>query len=131
MMFERATASLIAIAAMCAATALAVAAAGFALYAALLPQLGPAWSATAVAGAAALAAAIIAVVLKLRADRKQLHAEVVGSNIVGLLPNQVRHFIADRPLATLLISVLSGFLASRNPALMRELVSALHASRKH
>jgi hypothetical protein len=130
MMFERAAASLIAVSAMCAAAATAVVAAGFALYAALLVRFGPAWSAALVALAGAVVAAVLAVVLKLRADRRQLHADLVRTNIVGLLPAEARHFIADRPIATLAISLLSGFLASRNPTLVRELVSVLHPSRR-
>ena len=130
MMFERATASLAAIAAMCAAVALAVFAAGFAFYAVLFARFGPAWSAAAVAAAAVLVASVIAVILKVRADRMQLHAEVARANIVSLLPAEVRHFIADRPIATLAISLISGFLAARNPVLMRELVSVLHTNRR-
>jgi dihydroxyacetone kinase len=130
MMFEKAAASLIAVSAMCAAAGMAVVAAGFALYAALFVRFGPAWSAALVAVAGAVVAAVLAVVLKLRADRRKLHADLMQTNIVSLLPVEVRHFIADRPIATLAISLLSGFLASRNPTLMRELVSVLHSSRR-
>lgn len=128
-MFDRLTSSLVTGAAICAASALAVFAAGFALYAVLLPYLSPAGAAGCVAAAAALLAAIVAWWSKERAERRRLEAEAEQAQLVGALPSEIAGFVADRPLVTLAISLVGGFLAARQPGLIREIISAFRNGR--
>ncbi|MGE0047096.1 MAG: hypothetical protein AB7J28_08230 [Hyphomonadaceae bacterium] len=126
-MFERATASLIAMAAVCAASAMAIFATGFALYALLLQWLTPAGSAACVAVFAALIAVGAAWYAKDRAERKRLEAEAEQAHAMAAMPSELSGFLADRPIATLAVSLIGGILAARNPGLVRDVLNALRA----
>ncbi|MGE0827735.1 MAG: hypothetical protein AB7O04_00085 [Hyphomonadaceae bacterium] len=129
-MFERATASLIAISATCAAAALAVFAAGFALYALALSWLPPAGAAAIVAAVAAGFAGATAWLMRERAERRRLQAEAEGARMLGALPAELAGFLADRPIATLAVSLVGGLVAARNPTLLRDLLAAFTVARR-
>ena len=128
-MFERATFSLIAAAATCAAAAMAVFATGFALYALMLEWLTPAGAAAVVAVVAALIAAVGAWLAKERAERRRLEADAQRAHFAGALPGELSGFLADRPLATLAVSLVGGLLATRHPGLVRDVLAAFRIHR--
>ena len=124
-MFGSLSANLIATVTACAAAALAVFAAGFALYALVLPQLGPAGAAALVAGVAALLVAAIALVTHLRAKAKEREAEVVQAQLMDTLPHGIGDFAKDHPMIAVGVTLLGGALAARHPRLSRDLLAII------
>jgi len=122
-MFERVSANLIAVVTACAAAILAVFALGFALYALVEPQLGPAGAAASVAGAAALLIGAIALGLHLRAKQKEREAAVLQAELADSMPLGIGGFAKDHPLVAIGVTVLGGALAARHPKLSRDLLA--------
>jgi protein-S-isoprenylcysteine O-methyltransferase Ste14 len=121
-MFDRAMASVIATAAACAAAVMAVFACGFALYALVEPQLGPAGAAAVVALVAALAVAVFALVAAQRARARERESQVAQAQLMEELPLGLGDIARDRPLVTLGVTALGGILAARHPTLVRDLI---------
>jgi hypothetical protein len=121
-MFDRALSSFIAVAAACAAAVLAVFASGFALYALLLPTVGPALAAAIVALCAAFLVALYAFFATLRARKKERETAVAQAELLDELPMGLGDLARERPLVTLAVTALGGLLAARHPTLVRDLI---------
>jgi hypothetical protein len=121
-MFDRAMTGLIAAAAACAAAAMAVFALGFALYALIVPQVGPAAAAAFVALAAALLVALYALFATLQARKRERETAVAQAELLDELPMGLGDVARERPLVTLGITALGGLLAARHPTLVRDLI---------
>jgi hypothetical protein len=121
-MFDRAMASVIATAAACAAAVMAVFATGFALYAVIEPNLGPAWAAAIVALVATLCVVTFALLAAYRARKRAREAQVAQAELLHELPMGLGDIARDRPLVTLAITALGGVLAARHPTLVRDVI---------
>lgn len=128
-MFDKALNSLIGLTIICASAALAVFAAGFALYALALPQLGPPGAAAAVSGLAAVIVAIAGFARMRRNKDKEREAALAQSELSSAFPEPIRGLMQRHPLAAIAVTVLGGLVAARNPRIIRELVSALRTHR--
>jgi membrane protein implicated in regulation of membrane protease activity len=129
-MFQRATLSLVATAAACAAAALIVFALGFALFALVEPTFGAAGAAASVAGVAALGIAFFAYMMARNAQRQKAESEHVTAQLSQILPQHIGAFAAERPLVGLAATLAAGFIAARHPGLVRDLISALSSSQE-
>ncbi len=122
-MFDRAVSRIVAIAAASGAAVMAVFAAGFSLYALIVPRVGPAGASAIVALVAALVVAIIALFATFRARKRERDAEAEGRELAEALPVELLgEAVRDRPLVTLAVTLAAGLLAARNPGLVRDLV---------
>jgi protein-S-isoprenylcysteine O-methyltransferase Ste14 len=121
-MFDKAMAAVIATAAACAAAVMAVFATGFAIYALIEPSLGQAWAAAIVALLAALGVAIFALVVTMRARKRERETAVAQAELLDELPMGLGDIARERPLLTLGITALGGILAARHPSLVRDLI---------
>ncbi len=124
-MMERTLMALAAAAAIAAAAAVGVVALAFALYAAMLPLVGPAWAACIVAAAAALLVALAAVIAARKAEgdhhrRAQAAAAPPDAGLVDVVINLVR----ERPLIASGAAVAAGIYALRNPQLIAAVLRA-------
>jgi len=128
-MFDKALNSLIGLTIICASAALAVFAAGFALYALALPELGPPGAAAAVAGVAAIVVAVAGLLHMRRNKDKEREAALAQSELSSAFPEPIRGLMQRHPLAAIAVTVLGGLVAARNPRIIRELVSALRTHR--
>lgn len=132
-MFDRAVSSLISAAAASAAVVVCVVALGFALYALILPMLGPAGAAAVVALVAALAVGIYALIVTFRAQARERESRAAQSaaqsDIMGLVPLALGEFARDRPILIVIVGALATFLAARHPQMVREVLGVLSAWR--
>lgn len=124
-MFDKALSSLIGITIICAAAALAVFAGGFALYAVVLPVVGPAGAAAVVAGVAALVVMLAGVIRVMRAHEREREALLARQELAHGLPEPIRGLMQDHPLTAVAVTVLGGVVAARNPRIIREVIRAL------
>ncbi len=122
-MFERAASSVIATAAACAAAAMTVFAAGFAFYALIEPALGRAGAAGLLALMGGLTLGAFALFLHLKAKRKAEEAEEARANFLGALPANLSILTEGRPMATIGLAALGGYVATRHPNLMRDVLA--------
>lgn len=131
-MFDKALSSLLGATLLCAAAALAVFAAGFALYALLLAPLGAAGAAASVAAAAAAAVGIGGLIYRFRAAQREVERvrmqAAAQTEFASLIPEPVRELMRRHPLAAVAVSVVGGVLAARNPRIVREVITALRAA---
>lgn len=130
-MFDRAMASVIATAAACAAAVMAVFATGFALYAVIEPNLGPAWAAAIVALVATLCVVVFALVAAYRSRRRAREAAIAQAELLDELPIGLGDIARDRPLVTLGVTALAGLLAARHPTLVRDLIAIVARFGRH
>ncbi|MBX9745933.1 MAG: hypothetical protein K2X34_03465 [Hyphomonadaceae bacterium] len=123
-MFDRAMATVIATSAACAAAVMAVFSLGFALYALILPTVGPPGAAAIVALVATLGVALFALFAAYRRRQKEEEAAALQAQLLEQAPGLGLGDIArERPIVTLAITALGGLLAARHPALARDLLS--------
>ena len=110
------------VAAAAAATAavVTVVAASFALYAALKPEIGPAWAAAAVAAIAMIAAWVLALVFRAKAPEDRRRAE----EPVGFM-ERATDLVRERPLMAAAAAAAAGWIFIRNPALATVVAAAL------
>ena len=125
-MFDKALASLLTATLVCAALALAVFAAGFALYAVALP-LGPAAAAAIVALTAAGVVGLIALLHSLRSRQDAQEAVIARAELAHALPGDVTELMRKHPLAAIAASLVGGVVAARNPRLIREVITILRS----
>lgn len=121
-MMERTLMALAAAAAIAAAAAVGVVALAFALYAALMPLIGPAWAACAVAGAAALVVAVAAFAAARKAEGGK-HQAASAQPEAGLIET-VMHIVKERPILSAGAAVAAGLYALRNPQLAAAVLRA-------
>ena len=122
-MFDRAMAAVVATAGAAAAVVMVVFALGFALYALIEPNIGPAAAAAIVALAAALAVAIFALVAALKKRQRDREAAVAQAQLMDDLPLGLGDIARDRPMVTLAVTALGGLLAARHPTLVRDMIA--------
>jgi len=123
-MLDRATDDLIAIAIAVAASVLTVFAAGFAIYAALLPSIGSPWAAAVVAMLAAAVVGVFALLAHFRAQRKERERAEAEAQLMTQIPMMnVGDMARERPMLALGVTLLGGALAARHPKLARDLIS--------
>ena len=122
MFFDRAVCTLIAAAAACAAVAVGIVAAGFALYAVTQPVFGNAGAAATVALIAFLIVLTYAFVTAQRARARERAAMSEHAALVDALPRLLGDVARDHPLISLAVSVAGGALAARHPQLTRDLL---------
>ena len=104
--------------------ALLVGAAGFSLFYAVEPQLGPAGAAGCVAAAAALFLLIVLTIANLRQPTVE-HREPPPA--VHSIIASFSETMKERPLLTLGLTALTGLAATRDPNLLKDLwVAVLH-----
>lgn len=131
-MFDKALGQLLGVTVLCAAAALAVFAAGFALYALVLPLLGAAGAAATVAGSAAALVAITGLVLRWRAsarEEERTRQQAVAHNeLLAVIPEPIRGLMSKHPIAAVAVSIVGGVLAARNPRIIREVIAALRTA---
>lgn len=121
-MFDRAMAAVVTTAAAAAAVVMIVFALGFALYALIVPNIGPAAAAAFVALAAALIVSLFALVVAWRKRKHEREAAIAQAQLMDDLPMGLGDIVRDRPMVTLAITALGGILAARHPTLMRDLI---------
>lgn len=122
---DRAMAAVIATAAACAAAVMAVFALGFALYALLVPTVGPPGAAAIVALVAAFGVALYALIVVLRARKRERDALALQARLADEddSPLGLGALARERPIVTLAVTALGGLLAARHPTLARDLLS--------
>ncbi|MET0181325.1 MAG: hypothetical protein ABW199_00410 [Caulobacterales bacterium] len=124
-MLEKALNSLVGLTIVCASAALAVFAGGFAVYAIVAPQLGPAGAAAVVAAVAASIVGITGVIRLVRAQQRERESVLARHELAAGLPEPLRGVMQDHPLAAIAVTVLGGVVAARNPRIIREVIRAL------
>lgn len=113
-------------AAIAAAAAGSVAAAAFALFAALVPQVGPAWAAAIVAASAAMLVLIAGLIARARVSDRQRRREAEPD--ASLIQKMVELARAHPVLATG-VALGAGVYALRNPKLVAAVVAAFMEGR--
>ena len=103
-----------------AAAGVAVIALAFALYAALLPSLGPALSAASVAGSSVLVILFGGLTALFVASPQRRPVKAVSPDLTSRLFG----LASDKPLIAAAAILVVGFLASRNPKITAALVGA-------
>jgi uncharacterized protein (DUF697 family) len=114
-----------AIAAVATATAVCLVAAALAVYALVLPHLGAAWAAAAVAGIFAVLAIIVAAVMSRKAKGKPALGPRHDENLVTKAMTLAR----ERPFVAAAVGALGAVILIRNPAIISTLISAAIAGR--
>lgn len=127
-MFDRALSSLVGLTVVCAAAALAVFAAGFAIYAVALPHVGAAGAAAIVAAVAAAGVGAGGLIQMHRARAKEAEAAAAQADLAGAIPEPLRGFMQRHPIAAIAATVVGGLVAARNPRMIRELILAMRAN---
>ncbi len=123
---DRALATLIATAAACAAAVMAVFALGFALYAWAEPSVGPAGAAAVVALVAAISVGAFAASVIYRAREREREQAILKARLAeeaAANPAGFSDIARDRPIVTIAVTALGGFLAARHPTIARELIA--------
>jgi hypothetical protein len=123
---DRALMAVAAAAAIAAAAAGSVAAAAFALFAALVPQVGPAWAAAIVAASAAVLVLVAGLVARARVSGRQRRREAEPD--ASLIQKMVELARAHPVLATG-VALGAGVYALRNPKLVAAVVAAFMEGR--
>jgi hypothetical protein len=114
-----------AVAALCAAAAMCVVSAGYALFAAVTPEIGAPWAAAVVALAAAIVTLVGSLLLFRKGDqRRELKGRAAG------WADRLVETARERPLAVAALAVAAGWILVRNPALAH-LASAALSERRH
>ncbi len=113
-LFRRLALALAAAACLAAAAGMVVIAAGYALFAALRDDLGPAGASAVVALAAALVVGLMGLALGLIARGKAKPAPRSG---VEGLADRVGDLVRDRPIAAAGVAAVMGWIVTRSPAL--------------
>lgn len=123
-MIERTLMAVAAAAAIAAAAAVGVIALAFALYAAVLPLIGPAWAACAVAGSAAALVALAAIFAARKAEGARHHHQAASVQPEAGLIDTIMHIVKERPLLSAGAAVAAGLYALRNPQLAAAVLRA-------
>ena len=121
-MIDRAASTVITMAAIGASAVMGVFAVGFGVYAFAEPYVGPAWAAAIVAGLSASVVGIYALVATLKAREKERQQAVVQASLLDALPLGLGNVARDHPIIALVVSLVGGAVAARNPRLVGDLV---------
>jgi hypothetical protein len=93
-----------------ASAAVCLVALAFALYALVLPRIGPAGAAAVVAAAAAIAVSLAALIISLAARPSRIRKAAASGPL-----DRIAAFVRAQPVLAIAASLAAGFLAVRNP----------------
>jgi ABC-type amino acid transport system permease subunit len=123
-LLRRLTLGVAAVACLATSAAMAVVAAGYALFAACVEQLGPAGASAVVALAAAVLALIFGLILALVARGRKPAPRPVHD-----VADRLADLVRDRPIAAAAVAAAAGWVMTRNPALAK-IASSLISPRR-
>ena len=106
-------------------TALVLNLIGFANYAAVLPQLGPAWAAASVAGAAALLMVLCALALLIKVNPPKFGKQPQERDTLTRLIDLAK----DKPIVAASAIIGASLVALRNPKIVATLLATAMATR--
>ncbi|WP_340645023.1 hypothetical protein [Phenylobacterium sp.] len=125
MIFKKALLYVSAVSALGAAAVVVVVALAFALYAAVLPQVGPAWAAACVAGAAALLMALCALVLLIKISPSKFGKQAEERDTLTRLIDLAK----DKPIVAASAIIGASLVALKNPKIVATILATAMATR--
>ncbi len=127
-MFDKALNSLLGATIICASAALAIFAAGFALYALVLPYVGPAGGAAIVAASASVLIGAAGLLHRMRAKQREAERAAAQVELTSAIPEPLRGLMQKHPIGAIAVTIVGGILAARNPRIIREVITALRSA---
>ena len=125
MIFKKALLYVSAVSALAAAAVVVVVALAFALYAAVLPQVGPAWAAASVAGAAAALMVLCALVLLIKVNPPRFGKQPEERDVLTRLIDLAK----DKPIVAASAIIAGAAVALKNPKIVATLLATAMATR--
>lgn len=125
MIFKKAVLYVSAASALGAAAVVVVVALAFTLYAAVLPQVGPAWAAASVAGAAAVLMALCAMALLVKVNPPRLGKQVEERDTLTRLIDLAK----QKPIVAASAIIGASLVALRNPKIVATVLATAMATR--
>ena len=124
MIFKKAVLYVSAVSALGAAAVVVVVALAFALYAAVLPQVGPAWAAASVAGAAAVLMVLCEMALLIKVNPPKLGKPAEGRDTLTRLIDLAK----DKPIVAASAIIGASLVALRNPKIVATVLATAMAT---
>lgn len=125
MIFKKALLYVSAVSALAAAAVVVVVALAFALYAAVLPLVGPAWAAASVAGAAAGLMVLCALVLLIKVNPPKFGKQPQERDVLTRLIDLAK----DKPIVAASAIIAGAAVALKNPKIVATLLATAMATR--
>ncbi|CAN5798027.1 hypothetical protein BH11PSE1_BH11PSE1_04500 [soil metagenome] len=125
MIFKKALLYVSAVSALAAAAVVVVVALAFALYAAVLPLVGPAWAAASVAGAAAALMVLCALVLLIKVNPPKFGKQPQERDVLTRLIDLAK----DKPIVAASAIIAGAAVALKNPKIVATLLATAMATR--
>jgi hypothetical protein len=125
LIFKKAVLYVSAVSALAAAAIVVVVALAFALYAAVLPQVGPAWAAACVAGAAALLMVLCALALVIKVNPPKFGKQAEERDTLTRLIDLAK----DKPIVAASAIIGASLVALRNPKIVATVLATAMATR--
>lgn len=125
MIFKKAVLYVSAVSALGAAAVVVVVALAFTLYAAVLPQVGPAWGAACVAGAAAVLMALCAMALLIKVNPPRLGKQAEERDTLTRLIDLAK----EKPIVAASAIIGASLVALRNPKIVATVLATAMATR--
>ena len=125
MIFKKALLYVSAVSALAAAAVVVVVALAFALYAAVLPPVGPAWAAASVAGAAAGLMVLCALVLLIKVNPPKFGKQPQERDVLTRLIDLAK----DKPIVAASAIIAGAAVALKNPKIVATLLATAMATR--
>ncbi|HQT54364.1 MAG: hypothetical protein Q8N10_04150 [Phenylobacterium sp.] len=125
MIFKKAVLYVSAVSALGAAAVVVVVALAFTLYAAVLPQVGPAWAAASVAGAAAVLMALCAMALLIKVNPPRLGKQAEERDTLTRLIDLAK----EKPIVAASAIIGASLVALRNPKIVATVLATAMATR--
>ena len=125
MIFKKALLYISAASALAAAAVVVVVALAFALYAAVLPLVGPAWAAASVAGAAATLMVLCALVLLIKVNPPKFGKQREERDVLTRLIDLAK----DKPIVAASAIIAGAAVALKNPKIVATLLATAMATR--
>lgn len=125
MIFKKAVLYVSAVSALGAAAVVVVVALAFTLYAAVLPQVGPAWAAASVAGAAAVLMALCAMALLIKVNPPRLGKQAEERDTLTRLIDLAK----EKPVVAASAIIGASLVALRNPKIVATVLATAMATR--
>ena len=125
MIFKKALLYISAASALAAAAVVVVVALAFALYAAVLPLVGPAWAAASVAGAAATLMVLCALVLLIKVNPPRFGKQPEERDVLTRLIDLAK----DKPIVAASAIIAGAAVALKNPKIVATLLATAMATR--
>jgi hypothetical protein len=125
LIFKKAVLYVSAVSALGAAAVVVVVALAFTLYAAVLPQVGPAWAAASVAGAAAVLMALCAMALLIKVNPPRLGKQAEERDTLTRLIDLAK----EKPIVAASAIIGASLVALRNPKIVATVLATAMATR--